>query len=290
MNFLLAQAQKTINGLGNSGCKLELLQSNPVSIKKTALSTTYIDRLNKQRIKQQNFWCPIKGIRIPKVLDFDQYSFTMEHLLMLNAIEFFERAEFEVIQVRIKILIDLIHWEIENSIWTEVDKQIFRDKLLAIKSQVSIEIWHNYYVEFEKIFLLHLPKKMPILTGFCHGDLTLSNVMFSMRENQIGLIDFLDNFIDSPLADIAKLLQDARFHWSSYRFPFPHDRGKIRIVNSWISIWVEKEFRQELLTRQFWAVQMMNYFRIIPYIHLPKEHEYIVGILAQTSVWKEVNR
>lgn len=290
MTFLLEQAQKKIDGLGNSGCKLEILPGNPMCIKKTALSDAYMGRLKNQRIKQQKFLYPMKSIRVPMIFSFDYCSFTMEHLPMLDAIEFFERAEFETIQTRINILFDFIRWEIGNSALAEVSAQLFLDKLSTIKAQVSIGIWKDYYFKYEEIFKTNLPEKMLILLGSCHGDLTFSNIMFSMRENQIGLIDFLDNFLDSPLTDIAKLLQDARFHWSSYKFPFPHDRGKIHIINSYVQTWVEKEFIEEISSLQFWVIQMMNYFRIIPYVHSPKDHEYVSSILAQISTLKGENR
>ena len=287
MNFLLEQTQKKIDGLGNSGCKLELLHGNPVAIRKTALSPQYFDRLGRQRSKQQHFDCPIAGIRVPRVLGFDACSFTMEHLPMLTAIDFFERAEPSVIGLRMDILVDFVRWEIENSVLTEIDSHVFRDKLLMIKSQQSAEIWVHYYARYEAIFLSNLPLKMLVLTGNCHGDMTFSNVLFSMRENQVGLIDFLDTFIDSPLMDIAKLLQDARFHWSSYRFPLPHDSAKIQIINAWIQTRINNAFKHEVATLPFWAIQMMNYFRIIPYIYLPEEHEYIARILAQICAQNE---
>lgn len=290
MNFLLEQAQKKIDGLGNSGCKLELLHGNPVSIKKTALSPGYVERLHRQRNKQQNFNCPLTGIRVPRVLGSDECSFTMEHLSMLNAIDFFERAGSDMIGMRIGILIDFIHWEIDNSAFTEMDGSLFYEKLLTVRAQLPADIWQRYYADYEKIFLSNLPGRLLVLTGNCHGDMTFSNVMFSMRENQIGLIDFLDSFINSPLVDIAKLLQDARFHWSSSRFPFPHDRGKIHIIDAWLRTRIEHEFRDEISTPQFWLIQMMNYFRIIPYLHLREEHEYIASILAQISVTKEAKR
>ncbi len=186
MNFLLEQAQKKINGLGNSGCKLELLHGNPVSIKKTALSPDYFERLHRQRSKQEHFDCPIAGIRVPRVLGFDACSFTMEHLPMLTAIDFFESAEPSVIALRMDILVDFVRWEIENSVLKEIDTWIFRDKLLMIKAQLSAEIWEHYYVRYEAIFLSNLPRHMSVLLGSCHGDMTFSNVLFSMREESGG--------------------------------------------------------------------------------------------------------
>ena len=46
--------------------------------------------------------------------------------------------------------------------------------------------------------------------GFCHGDLTFSNMILS---DKILLIDFLDDFINSPIQDICKLLQSVNLQW-----------------------------------------------------------------------------
>lgn len=66
--------------------------------------------------------------------------------------------------------------------------------------------------------------------GACHGDFTLSNVLvltplsgdglpLSPRAQtkdtfRIALIDFLDSFVESPLADMAKLCQDLKYGWT----------------------------------------------------------------------------
>lgn len=61
--------------------------------------------------------------------------------------------------------------------------------------------------------LLHIP------LGKCHGDLTLSNLLVQERfardsEPTIVVIDFLDSFIESPLADLAKMAQDLLYGWT----------------------------------------------------------------------------
>jgi thiamine kinase-like enzyme len=53
----------------------------------------------------------------------------------------------------------------------------------------------------------------PINIGYCHGDFTFENIIIS--EKNIYLIDFLDSFIDSPIIDISKLLQEFDLNWSN---------------------------------------------------------------------------
>ncbi|KAF2839220.1 hypothetical protein M501DRAFT_992192 [Patellaria atrata CBS 101060] len=49
--------------------------------------------------------------------------------------------------------------------------------------------------------------------GTCHGDLTLLNILADTDNREFCVLDFLDCFVESPLQDIAKLLQDVRHHW-----------------------------------------------------------------------------
>ena len=43
--------------------------------------------------------------------------------------------------------------------------------------------------------------KIELPEGFCHGDLTLSNLLFN--NDDIVIIDFLDTFLDSTIQDIV---------------------------------------------------------------------------------------
>jgi hypothetical protein len=58
-----------------------------------------------------------------------------------------------------------------------------------------------------------LPDSLLFPMGSCHGDLTLSNIIFN-PVNGIVLIDFLDTFLESPLQDVAKIKQDFIYGWS----------------------------------------------------------------------------
>jgi thiamine kinase-like enzyme len=51
-----------------------------------------------------------------------------------------------------------------------------------------------------------------IKPGVCHGDLTFENIIIAKQD--IYLIDFLDTFLETPLADISKLFQDLIVGWS----------------------------------------------------------------------------
>lgn len=88
-------------------------------------------------------------------------------------------------------------------------------------------------------------KKLELPMGYCHGDLTLSNILVASQDDtmnafappsssapggspmvtptafpstvdatRIVLIDFLDSFVETPLADMAKLCQDLKYAWT----------------------------------------------------------------------------
>jgi hypothetical protein len=63
-----------------------------------------------------------------------------------------------------------------------------------------------------------LPRRLDFPIGRCHGDLTLSNVILSPGQNVV-LIDFLDTYLETPLQDVAKLMQDFEYGWSFRNSP-----------------------------------------------------------------------
>ena len=64
------------------------------------------------------------------------------------------------------------------------------------------------------LLLNHVSIGVPV--GPCHGDLTLSNIIWSPSVGLV-LIDFLSTFLDSPLQDLAKISQDLEFGWTFRR-------------------------------------------------------------------------
>jgi len=268
---------------GNSGCRVEIIYNHALLIRKTSILPTYHQRLCAQRLKQERCRPPIAGIVIPRVVDFDEQSFTMEHLQMLDAVEFMERAAPVVIQKRMQIVFDFLKWEFESSTVKPVPPAIFLDKLNEIKLKVPI-------VDWEKYFSKHIPRiecllKEPLLlpVGTCHGDLTFSNMMFAVDDNQVGLIDFLDSFVESPLIDLAKLRQDTRFHWTSTRYQQNHDRGKIRLVNRWLNQLLRERFSEQMESAAFHIIEMLNYLRVAPYSTASEEYSFLEAALAAIS-------
>lgn len=291
MNFSTKVAYNPIDPmkeLGISGCKVELVFNEHMAVRKTSNSDNYAKRLCKQRVKQEKFSTPIPEIIIPKILEYDENSFTMEHLPMLDTVEFFERATPATIQSRLSVIFNFIRWELENSPQLEIESKIFELKMKQIQSRVPQDIWATHYSDIANTFFGILPSSVVLHVGVCHGDLTLSNIMFSLDKPQVGLIDFLDSFLESPLVDLAKLRQDTQFHWTNSRYAGLHDRGKIHVINNWIDRQLISNFSELIDSIPYWLIEVLNYLRIAPYVNTTKEHQYLNHALENIIAAQEI--
>jgi len=99
--------------------------------------------------------------------------------------------------------------------------------------------------------------------GPCHGDLTLSNVIYD-HQGGVTLIDFLDTYLESPLQDLAKLKQDFTYGWSFRHCPVP-----IRIKSEiFCSMHAPAAIThiERMYPRQSKVMTLMTLLRIAPYI------------------------
>ena len=109
-----------------------------------------------------------------------------------------------------------------------------------------------------------MDKKIELPEGFCHGDLTLSNLLFN--NDDIVVIDFLDTFLDSPIQDIVKIRQDTQFHWSLRMLKLNYDRVKIIQCLNYIDNKLHNEFKKyDFYLNTYKIFQILNFLRIIPY-------------------------
>ena len=102
-------------------------------------------------------------------------------------------------------------------------------------------------------------KDIPI--GPCHGDLTLSNVI--VRRGELVLIDSIPVFINSPMLDAAKLLQDARHHWTTRTHGGRIDHGRMLMLMAKMESMIESLSLSKDLLNFFSA---LNLYRILPYV------------------------
>jgi hypothetical protein len=114
--------------------------------------------------------------------------------------------------------------------------------------------------------------------GPCHGDLTLSNMLFKGR--RLYLIDFLDCFVESPLQDIVKLRQDTAFAWSLHLYPAEFDATKIRLTLAYLDRGLVAAFAPEKwYARHYELFQLVNLMRILPYCREPSATQLVTDCL-----------
>ena len=113
-------------------------------------------------------------------------------------------------------------------------------------------------------------RDLRIPMGRCHGDLTLSNVLIQeSADDAVVLIDFLDSFLESPLADMAKINQDLGHAWTLRMLSkrdatvdpvrlftlFRRLMGNIVLVPFGTELWFRRLFRPMCIVSQMRVLQ-----------------------------------
>lgn len=208
-----------INLNGHSNYKLSTYTfDDNVYVRKTCTTIKESDRLKAQRDKQTDFLSFIRSdevlqciFDVPKIVGEstydDKFSFYMEYRSGLNIIEYISRTGRSHYIKLFQDIFRLIEKETNKCKDGVIETTLIKNKLEDITSRVSDAEIKKYIQTFSKKIS---KKKISIPIGFCHGDLTFSNMILS---DKILLIDFLDDFINSPIQDICKLLQSVNLQW-----------------------------------------------------------------------------
>jgi len=193
---------------------------------------------NKQKKFKSNFF------KTPTVFDIGASSFTMDYINGESFSQFFTRAT----KRDLDNLINRIDGYLEERIIGEIDLpiEILKDKITSIPINIDL------------LPILSNLESVKVKVGLCHGDMTLSNMIFS---EDIYLIDFLDSYIESPTIDIVKLRQDTHLHWSLNMVNNIVDLTKIKLGMKYIDDWLVENHRVEY----YEILQIINLLRIYPY-------------------------
>ena len=220
----------------------------------------------------------IKSPKIFKTQVFENESFQAR----MEYIEGHSGAEISMIgtrEVSINIkdaLSMIINRNFEYSTLTKVGNEIFIQKINTILELLKSDEYLRNKVnlikkEFSKDNFLKIP------CGRCHGDLTFSNIVIS-RTGSLNLIDFLPSFIESPIWDIVKLMQDIKYGWS-YRYLTGPERAtaKIFFLNCLPSqiLMYEKVFKREIL-----LFDALNLARLCPYLKDKETRDWLIKSLC----------
>jgi hypothetical protein len=241
--------------VGHSGCDLIFLKSgDKLVIRKLSKDVNYNSRLKLQCIKQQEFFHD--HIKAPRVLETGEidnlFYFDMEYI---NGIRFNDYVKIKNFNDVKKTFNTIINFVLSN----------FRDNLIVKQNEIESKIGSivsTNLVDVNTINQLLMLSNEPILSGYCHGDLTFENIIIS--NGVIYLIDFLDSYIDSPIIDISKLLQEFDLNWSNRNDEANNNLSIIRNIFLKRILFdkiVKKGINQSSLLLQ----QKLTLMRILPY-------------------------
>ena len=199
---------------GHSGCSILLCETedNLVFVRKISGSIGYNERLESQAKKQSEFRSEF--VKAPRIISTGYkdglFYFDMEYIAGITLAKYMNTIQIG----RVRGLVDSIVRSIVASRngQLEAKEDIFKKKIKSLTDNLKRN--ENKTIS-RALKLLNNHNWSRFTRTFCHGDLTLENVI--VKDGQLYYIDFLDSFYDSWLMDISTLMQDVQTMWS-YRF------------------------------------------------------------------------
>jgi tRNA A-37 threonylcarbamoyl transferase component Bud32 len=199
-------------------------------------------RLVKSALKQKEF--KSNHFKSPAVIEINNDSFSMEYIQGESFSQFFTLATKRDLDGLIRKIDGYFKERIIGE--TTIPVQILKNKLKSLPNGDAL------------LPLLDNELDIRIKVGLAHGDMTLSNMIFT---DEIYLIDFLDSYIESPTMDLVKLRQDTHLHWSLNMISSVTDLSKIKLGLSYIDDWLVENYPIE----KYELLQIINLQRIYPY-------------------------
>lgn len=254
---------------GNSGCKLEILQSNHVIVRKISYDSYYNRRLQSQMTMQSNFID--KEIFTPSIFGDGyidgKYYYDMEYINGDNLVYWLDSADIDSINKKIILILKHITsnepLDSKNKIAVDINL-VISDKFFTLEKTTVTEKFQSTINSCKDAILNFDYSSIPL--SKCHGDLTLENIIIS-EDDKIYFIDFLDSFIESWLIDISKLLQDSLLFWSlrlNLDKISQNHLIRLKSVSDSIFSYMYLNYDQYYVDVIF-RLMMLNVLRIIPY-------------------------
>ena len=247
-------------------------------------------QIDKQILYQKLFNNNIPLVNYSSTIKNDKNFFLMEFKhKTIDIITYFKNYSFVNIDNFVEKIIFIIEDYISKCTFQKINKEILSQKINNIENNIkniNKNIFNDDDNQIINKSLTYLNDKISeiininIPIGYCHGDLTLSNILIDPLNNQLFLIDFLDSFIESPIIDIVKIRQDTKFCWTLELYNQNLDKNKIRIIMNELDNKIDNYFKKytyyELIYKYF---EMMNIIRIIQYCKSIKIKEYLITCL-----------
>jgi len=279
---------------GHSGCDIQISrgdENDDLRVIKSTANPDYAERLCRQARKQMAFHgFDADRIRVPGILgitqDANSASIQMEYVYSSNFIDFLEKTGIDRIDAFIVTLTGFIDDCVEQCEIHDVDTCVFYDKVDDVLNKIRQNEKLRDDLDIAAILRnaeesLRMSRKITIPVGICHGDLTLSNMLFN--GDMVSLIDFLDSFIESPIVDIAKVRQDTRFGWSLLMYDGAYDALRMKMVLEYIDDKVSAHYRSfTWYDENYRAFEILNLLRVLQYAKEYRTINFLKGALRSS--------
>lgn len=276
---------REIKLIGHSGCDLKISKhEGGLFVTKTSKNREYNSRLKEQCEKQKAFNHNFFNAPIIFESGYNRhglFKFSMEYVNGLTLAEYFRNIKIGNIDSLAKIFFSIIY---DNYSFDGNAKEIFVLKLKDLEKKINAK---NDKLLSDVLFKLKNYGWSYCIAGYCHGDMTLENIILS--NNKLYLIDFLDSFYDSWMIDVAKILQDVECKWS-YRFDKKNDKNlEIRLL-IFKQLLIDKILLLkdgEKILSTIYCILLVNLLRIIPYTDDLETIKYLKNEI--NKIFKKIN-
>ncbi|MDX1916252.1 MAG: phosphotransferase [Methylophilus sp.] len=257
--------------LGHSGCTVEIVENfGDVCIRKATVDQNYMVRLHAQIAKQKSFSKLFSSVSVPEVYSEYQsprvYFAEMQYIPALDIFSFVSIASKDDLDKFFNILEGYLKESLSLSKMTEFPLTNITNKLDQLEADLTNKLPKavSYIHRLKHILKQNVFPPIPI--GFCHGDLTFSNILIEPDCENIYLIDFLDSFLESPIQDIVKIKQDVVYHWSTQKAAQTFDICRARITFSYLNKRLDDFIAAHAINNAVVClIQTINLMRILPY-------------------------
>jgi len=232
--------------------------------KQIAKQLVYKHLLNQHEALGKKFYVPDARLMGDK-------KTRMEYYHGKDIVDILSTAPITEINKFVEDIFLFIDWELEHSERVSFNNDMVLKKIRSIK---------NLDGELQKT----VKRLEPIIEayvgtvpdGLCHGDFTFSNMLF---DNRIILLDFLDCYMETPLQDVGKLLQEVNLQWTNL-FVNHMDNMKVDILYNYLRVIFKDnieslEKKHDISSFVTTIIYILVLLRIIPYVKEKRIYEHI---------------
>lgn len=246
----------------------------------------------------------------PKVYDWKTNGYEMEYLKDYeNLHNYINKNNFEI-EILYEIINSIRRIEIQKQ---NIDFNVFINRIsshLNINNDIFNSINKIFVNDLPIIFIFNKEKFIKILYSKkeifnkeysnCHGDLTFENIL--IKDNNIKLIDsnFMFNFWNSWLLDIAKLCQSTHYDYEDIFYIKEHSCFEYEIINNHkikINCFLENnnkfKYYNQIINKyskykeEIKILEICNYIRMLKYKQKISKDDYIKSFVILNLLWDE---